>query len=85
MDAKNSKNSVANILAQNSDKTQVSAYGLAVKLLCKDLTLLNDRARLHTELAKHGIDVKAKSNAIQTAISQTRNIVTLLAQNGWTK
>lgn len=75
---------VGAILAQSQkDKTGQSAYGATVDLICKDLTLLSDRTRLNTELTKLGIDLKSSKNAIQTGISQTRNVVAKLHQNGF--
>lgn len=86
MTTNSGNNSVAAILAagKKEDKGQ-SAYGMTVRLICKDLTLLNDRARLLSELKKAGINTEGSKNAIQTGISQTRNIVTELTKNGYTK
>lgn len=80
------KMSVTQILAQQSKPTgNVSAYGGTVELICEDLTLLNDRARLESKLSALGVDVKNSKNAINTGVSQTRNVIKLLVDNGLLK
>lgn len=84
--AKEVKMSVTQILAQQAKPSGgVSAYGGTVELICEDLTLLNDRAKLESKLAALGVDVKNSKNAINTGVSQTRNVIKLLVSNGLLK
>lgn len=81
--AKGQTNVGAILAASQKDKTGQSAYGATVDLICKDLSLLSDRARLVSELQKLGINTDASKNAVQTGISQTRNVIAKLHQNGF--
>ena len=81
---KGQKTDVGQILAQSKKEVSgQSAYGATVNLICNDLSLLSDRDRLIAKLKEAGINTNASKNAIQTGLSQTRNVVSKLHQNGY--